>query len=636
MLAAFAAGVLHKGDFVQSRLGRCPFRPECLPRLQLEWRRRPFSCNRGWRNAPCGRNACRVCSWSAVECRFHAIAARRTPRRDGSRCMLRCDSLPRLQLECRRTPILCYRGWRTPLLAGMFAAFAAGVQQKGDFVQSRPEKRPFWLECLPRLQLECRRRPFSCNRGRENASYGRNVCRVCSWSGADGQFHAIAAGRTPLSAGMLATFAAGVAQKADFMQSRLEKRLFRPECLPRLQLECRRRAISCNRGREDAPFGRNACHVCSWSAAEGRFRAIAAGRTPRRDCSRCMLRCDSLPRLQLECRRRPVSCNRGWEDAPFGRNACRVCSWSAAEGRFCAIAAGKMPLLAGMLAAFAAGVPQNGDLCNRGPRNSSFRPNACRVCSWSAAEGRFCAIAAGKMPLLAGMLAAFAAGVPQNADFVQSRPGRCPFGPECLPRLQLECRRRPISCNCGQEDAPLGRNACHVCSWSAVEGQFCAIAAGKMPLLARMLATFAAGVPQNGDFVQSRPGRCPFWPECLPRLQLECRRRPILCNRGREDAPFGRNACRVCSWSGTEGRFHAIAAGKMPLLVGMLAAFAAGVAQKAVFVQSRPAKRSFRPAKRLPSARETKITPGDRRGNRSGCSSCGRSACGRCGRWRIR
>ena len=190
--------------------------------------------------------------------------------------------------------------------------------------------------------------------------------------------------------------------------------------LPRLQLECRRRPVSCNRGWRNAPCGRNVCRVCSWSAAEGRFRAIAAGRTPAANCSRCMLRCDSLPRLQLECRRRPVSCNRGREDAPLGRNACRVCSWSGAEWRFCAIAVGKMLLWAGMLAAFAIRVLQKADFMQSRPGEHPVATahavcsgvTACRVCSWSGAEGRFRAIAAGKMPLSARMLAAFAAGVP--------------------------------------------------------------------------------------------------------------------------------------------------------------------------------------------------------------------------------
>ena len=186
--------------------------------------------------------------------------------------------------------------------------------QKADFVQSRLEKHP-----TATAHAVCS---------------GVIACRVCSWSAAEGRFRAIAAGETPLSAGMLAAFATGTLQNVDFMQSRPGRCPFGPECLSRLQLECRRRPFSCTRGWRNASFGRNACRVCSWSAAEGRFRAIAARRTPRRDCSRCMLRCDSwsecLPRLQLECRRRPFSCNRGWRNAPCGRNACRVCSWSAA------------------------------------------------------------------------------------------------------------------------------------------------------------------------------------------------------------------------------------------------------------------------------------------------------------------
>ena len=186
---------------MQSRLGECPFRPEHLPRLQLECRRTPILCNRGWEDAPFRPSACRVCSWNAAERRFYAIAA-----------------------------------GKTPPAAGMLATFAAGMPQKADFMQSRQEKRTLLLECLPRLQLECRRRPISCNRGR----------------------------RTPLPAGMFAAFATGVPQNADFMQSRLGKCPFRPECLPRLQLECRRTPILCNRGRENASFGPNACREHSF------------------------------------------------------------------------------------------------------------------------------------------------------------------------------------------------------------------------------------------------------------------------------------------------------------------------------------------------------------------------------------
>ena len=45
---------------------------------------------------------------------------------------------------------------------------------------------------------------------------------------------------------------------------------------------------------------------------------------------------------------------------------------------------------------------------------------------------------------------------------------------------------------------------------------------------------------QKAGFVQSRLGERPFWPECLPRLQLECLRRTILCNRGRENTSLRR------------------------------------------------------------------------------------------------
>ena len=122
------------------------------------------------------------------------------------------------------------------------------------------------------------------------------ACRVCSWSGAEGRFRAIAAGKMPLLVRMFAAFAAGVPQKADFVQSRQGE-----HPVATAHAVC-----------SDV----TACRVCSWSAVEGRFHAIAARRTPRRNCSRCMLRCDSLPRLQLECRRRAISCNRGRRNAP--------------------------------------------------------------------------------------------------------------------------------------------------------------------------------------------------------------------------------------------------------------------------------------------------------------------------------
>ena len=89
--------------------------------------------------------------------------------------------------------------------------------------------------------------------------------------------------------------------------------------------------------------GVTACRACNWNAAECRFYAIAAGERP--------FWPEHLPRLQLESRRWPVSCNRGWRIASFGPNACRVCSWNAAERRFHAIAAGEMPLSARVLAA---------------------------------------------------------------------------------------------------------------------------------------------------------------------------------------------------------------------------------------------------------------------------------------------
>ncbi len=257
------------------------------------------------------------------------------------------------------------------------------------------------------------------------------------------------------------------------------------ESLPRLQLECLRRPILCNRGRKNAPFRRNAAAFAFGVPQNADFVQSRLGRRS--------LWPECLPRLQLECRRRPIPCNRGRKNAPLGRNV-------------------------------------------------------CRVCSWSAAEGRFCAIAAGESPLSARMLAAFAAGTLQNADFMQSRPEKCPFWPECLPRLHLECRRRPISCNRGRENASSGRNACRVCIWNAAEGRFHAIAAGKTPPAAGMLAAFATGMPQNADFMQSRPENRLFRPECLPRLQLECRRMPFLCNRGRRNAPFRPSACRVHSF----------------------------------------------------------------------------------------
>ena len=230
-----------------------------------------------------------------------------------------------------------------------------------------------------------------------------SACRVCNWSAVERRFHAIAAGETPLSAVMFAAFATGMPQNADFMQSRLGECPFRPEHLPRLQLKRCRTPFLCNRGRKNAPFGPNACRVCIWNAAEGRFRAIAAGEhhfwpehLPRRAvCSGatacCIVRPLSYtPHLAV----RPAATAHA---VCAGVKVCRVCNWNASEGRFCAIAAGKTPLSAGM---------------------------PCRVCNWRAVEGRFRAIAAEETPLSAGMLAAFAAGVPQ----------------------------RPISCNRGREN----------------------------------------------------------------------------------------------------------------------------------------------------------------------------------------
>ena len=263
------------------------------------------------------------------------------------------------------------------------------------------------------------------------------------------------------------------------------------------------------------------CRVCNWSAAEGRFRAIAAGESP--------LLARTLAAFATGVPQKADFVQSRLENAPFGRSACRVCSWSAAEGRFRAIAAGRTPLPAGVLAAFAAGVPQKADFVQSRPENAPFGRSACRVCSWSAAEGRFRAIAAGETPPSAGMLAAFATGVLQKADSVQSR----------------------------LENAPFGRNVCRVCNWSAAEGRFRAIAAGRTPR-------------RDGS-------RCMLWCESLPRLQLECRRRLVLCNRGRRNAPFRRNVCRVCSWNAVERRFCAIAAEETPLLAGMFAAFAAGM-----------------------------------------------------------
>ena len=367
---------------MQSRPEKRPFPPECLPRLQLERCRTPFLCNRGWENAPFRRNVCRgvrraVCSGTTACCIVRPLSY---------------------------TPLLAVRPAATAraVCSALLAAFATGVPQKADSVQSRPGEMPL-LAGMP--------------------------CRVCNWNAAERRFCAIAAGRMPLSAGMLVAFASGVSQNADFVQSRPEKRPFWPECLPRLLLECRRTPISCNRGRENAFSCQNACCVCNRNAAERRFRAIAAGETPlsaRMPCREHPFPPECLPRLQLECRRRPISCNRGWE--------------------------------------------------------------------------------------------------------------KCPFPPECLPRLQLECRRTPFSCNRSQKNAPCGRNACRVCIWNAAERRFHAIAAGESPLLARTLAAFVAGTLQNADFMQSRPENRPFWPECLvPRLQLECRRTPFLCNRGLEN-----------------------------------------------------------------------------------------------------
>ena len=346
----------------------------CLPRLQLECRRTPISCNRGRGNAPFGSNVCRVCNRNAAERRFYAIAA-----------------------------------GRTPLLARMLAAAC------------RVLRCDCLLHCAPPIVHPAPR---------------RNACRVCSWSAAERRFHAIAAGRTPLPVGMFAAFATGMPQNADFVQSRLKKRPFWPEHLPRRAVCsgatacCIVRPLSYTpplavRPAATAHAVCSACRVCIWSAADGRFHAIAAGRTPRRDGSRCMLRCDSLPRLQLECRRMPFLCNRGW-----------------------------------------------------------------------------------RTPLLARTLAAFAAGEPQMAGFMQSRLENRLFRPECLPRLQLERCRTPISCNRGRRNAPFRPSACR--------GVLCA----PVQLLAAL---------------------------CVPyRTPLIVR--PPLAVRPAANAPFRPSACRVHSF----------------------------------------------------------------------------------------
>ena len=46
-----------------------------------------------------------------------------------------------------------------------------------------------------------------------------------------------------------------------------------------------------------------------------------------------------------------------------------------------------------------------------------------------------------------------------------------------------------------------------VCSWRAVEGRFCAIAAGEAGTSGEIVAAFAAGGRCKGDFVQSRQGK---------------------------------------------------------------------------------------------------------------------------------
>ena len=89
---------------MQSRLGERRFRPKSLPRLQLEGRRSAIFCNRGWGNGP-----------------------------------YRPKSLPRLQLEGRRSAIFCNRGWGNG---------------------------PYRPKSLPRLQLEGRRSAIFCNRGK--------------------------------------------------------------------------------------------------------------------------------------------------------------------------------------------------------------------------------------------------------------------------------------------------------------------------------------------------------------------------------------------------------------------------------------------------------------------------------------
>ena len=249
-----------------------------------------------------------------------------------------------------------------PLLARMLAAFASGMPQKADFVQSRPENTTFGQNtcrgvlCAPVRLLAALCAPYRTPAPRRTPCRDCSrcvlcsACRVCSWSAAERRFCAIAAGKTPPAAGMLAAFASGVPQNADFVQSRPEKRPFPLERLPRRAVCSGATACCIVRPLSYTPHlavrpaatahavcaGVKVCRVCNWNASEGRFCAIAAGKTP--------LSAGMPPRLHLECRRTPILCNRGWEDVPYGPNACRVCSWSAVEGRFRAIAAGKTPL----------------------------------------------------------------------------------------------------------------------------------------------------------------------------------------------------------------------------------------------------------------------------------------------------
>jgi len=62
ILTAFALELPSGAVFLQSRLGKQPFRRKFLPRLRLNCPLVPFFCNRGWEKSPFGANSYRVCT----------------------------------------------------------------------------------------------------------------------------------------------------------------------------------------------------------------------------------------------------------------------------------------------------------------------------------------------------------------------------------------------------------------------------------------------------------------------------------------------------------------------------------------------------------------------------------------------